>query len=144
MANITVTLAQLQKVQSQKAERLRQQRQSKEQHRQRLENTLCTLNTMVSSLPEDNAGHAVLLFNQSAYRNNIQHLIEWQKQEASLAKLEVDSANKAFLHEAQREKCLALLLSAEQRTACIKKERLEQKNTDAISSQNWLRQHVQQ
>lgn len=85
---------------------------------------------------------AAQLINHSGYRRNIQRVIDWQKQEQALATLEAQKIQGALLQEAKREKSLALVLDDRKRQLVMDQNRRDQKNTDAVSAQCWLRQKL--
>ncbi len=85
---------------------------------------------------------AALMVNQASYRRNIQRVIDWQKQEQALADIEARELQKSLLAEARREKSLTQVLEAKRSEHQQENTRREQKLTDAISTQSWLRQQM--
>jgi len=78
--------------------------------------------------------------NHSGYKRNLQRVIDWQKQEQTLAGIETQKLQGALLVEAKREKSLEKMMDDHKCLQVIADQRREQKTTDAISAQCWLRQ----
>lgn len=83
--------------------------------------------------------HAALMNNQTRYKCTIQRVIDWQKQEQALAELEKNKIGKALLAAAKQEKSLELVLDGHKSALYTERARQEQKTTDALSTQSWLR-----
>ena len=81
-----------------------------------------------------------MMINQSKYKHNIQRIIDWQKQEQALARLEAQKIQGNLLAEAKREKSIELVLDAKRADRQAEINRREQKMTDSLSAQCWLRQ----
>ncbi|MNY30192.1 Flagellar FliJ protein [compost metagenome] len=85
-----------------------------------------------------------MLNNQSFYKRNIQRVIDWQRQEQALATVEAQKLQGNLLAESRREKSLELVLDVRRQDLRQAQERREQKVTDAVSAQCWLRQQQAQ
>jgi flagellar export protein FliJ len=107
---------------------------------QRFEKNIDSLSSLASGMASSNLNSPVMMSNQSTYKHVIQRVIDWQKQEHALANLEAQKMQGTLLDEARREKSLELVLEAKRRDRQQEHNRREQKMTDSISAQCWLRQ----
>ena len=115
---------------------------SQKQVCQRFEKNIDALTSLASGLAEQSVNSAVMMINQSKYKHNIQRVIDWQKQEQALANLEAQKIQGHLLAEAKREKSLELVLDAKRSDQRMEMSRREQKMTDSVSTQCWLRQQL--
>ena len=141
MSKLISTLEQLHLLRSRAVDDLSSKLASQNQLCQRFEKNIATLTSLATELATNQGCNAAMMINQSKYKHNIQRVIDWQKQEQALAQLEAQKLQGNLLCESRREKSLELVLDAKR--ADIKAEHLrrEQKTTDALSAQCWLRQH---
>lgn len=107
---------------------------------QRFEKNIDALTSLATGLVTQSANSAAMMINQSKYKHNIQRVIDWQKQEQALAHLEAQKIQGNLLAESRREKSLELVLDAKRSDRLMEMNRREQKMTDSISAQCWLRQ----
>jgi len=111
---------------------------------QRLEKNIHALSNLVNHSAPEIQGNATMLNNQSVYKRNIQRVIDWQRQEQALASVEAQKLQGNLLAESRREKSLELVLDVRRQDRSLAQERREQKVTDALSAQCWLRQQQAQ
>lgn len=100
----------------------------------------------LTSLNNESAtkGHtnAILMSNGSNYKSHIQKIIDWQKQEYVLADKTAQTMQQDLVKQACREKTVDLVLQEQQSTMKLELERQQQKITDGLSAQAWLRNRV--
>jgi flagellar export protein FliJ len=140
MSKLISTLEQLHLLRHRAVEDLSQQLSSQRQQCQLFEKNIIVLKSLAAGMTEIMGNSATQLINHSGYKRNIQRVIDWQKQEQALAALEVQKIQGALLQEAKREKSLELVLDDRKRELALDRTRRDQKNTDAVSAQCWLRQ----
>lgn len=142
MNKLISTLEQLHLLRTRTVEDLSLKLVSQKQVCQRFEKNIDTLTSLVAGVATQRANSAVMMINQSRYKHNIQRVIDWQKQEQALATLEVVKIQSNLLHEAKREKSIELVLDAKRDARQMEMNRREQKATDSVSAQCWLRQQA--
>lgn len=143
MSKLISTLEQLHRIRTRSIDDLSRKLASQKRLCQRFENNIAALMSLAESMTLPQGANAVLMFNQDRYKRNIQHVIDWQKQEQALASLETCTIQNNLLHEAKRGKSLGLILESKRVERQNEVKRHEQKTTDALSTQCWLRQQVQ-
>lgn len=105
---------------------------------QRYLNNINSLNALCHDAPVQTQG-ALERMNQTHYKANIQRVIAWQEQEQALAEMRARELQADLTEQACREKTVDLVL-AQQREALAKaRGAQEQKNTDGLALQSWLR-----
>jgi flagellar export protein FliJ len=94
------------------------------------------------ALPAAGSGtqHAALMRNQAQYKKNLQRIIAWQDQEKALATLKMQEIQRDLLQEARRENGFQTVLDKRKEAHALEQQRRDQKTTDAISAQSWIRQ----
>lgn len=142
MNKLISTLEQLHLMRTRAVDDLSSKLASQKQVCQRFEKNIDALTTLASGLAEQSVNSAVMMINQSKYKHNIQRVIDWQKQEQALANLEAQKIQGHLLAEAKREKSLELVLDAKRSDRRMEMNRREQKMTDSVSAQCWLRQQL--
>lgn len=142
MNKLISTLEQLHLMRTRAVDDLSSKLASQKQVCQRFEKNIDALTSLASGLAEQSVNSAVMMINQSKYKHNIQRVIDWQKQEQALANLEAQKIQGNLLAEAKREKSLELVLDAKRSDRRMEMNRREQKMTDSVSSQCWLRQQL--
>lgn len=145
MNKLISTLEQLHLMRTRAVDDLSSKLASQKQVCQRFEkniDALTSLTSLASGLAEQSVNSAVMMINQSKYKHNIQRVIDWQKQEQALANLEAQKIQGNLLAEAKREKSLELVLDAKRSDQRMEMSRREQKMTDSVSTQCWLRQQL--
>lgn len=142
MNKLISTLEQLHLLRTRTVEDLSLKLASQKQVCQRFEKNIDTLTSLVAGVATQRANSAVMMINQSRYKHNIQRVIDWQKQEQALATLEIVKIQSNLLHEAKREKSIELVLDAKRDARQMEMNRREQKATDSVSAQCWLRQQA--
>lgn len=140
MSTLISTLEQLQRMRTRAVDDLTQKLAAQKQRCQRVEKNIEALTSLASDLVAQHANSAAMMINQSKYKQNIQRVIDWQKQEQALADLEAKTIQGNLLAESRREKSLALVLDARRSDQRTEMNRREQKMTDSVSAQCWLRQ----
>ncbi|BBQ81569.1 MULTISPECIES: flagellar export protein FliJ [Enterobacteriaceae] len=140
MSKLISTLEQLHLMRTRAVDDLSAKLASQKQVCQRFEKNIDALTSLASGLASQSVNSAVMMINQSKYKHNIQRVIDWQKQEQALATLEANKIQGNLLAEAKREKSLELVLDAKRSDRRMELNRREQKMTDAVSAQCWLRQ----
>lgn len=140
MSKLISTLEQLHLMRTRAVDDLSMKLASQKQVCQRFEKNIDALTSLASGLATQRVNSAVMMINQSKYKHNIQRVIDWQKQEQALASLEAKKIQGNLLAEAKREKSLELVLDAKRSDRRMEMNRREQKMTDSISAQCWLRQ----
>ncbi|EMH4164234.1 flagellar export protein FliJ [Pluralibacter gergoviae] len=140
MSKLISTLQQLQQIRARAVDDMSQKLATQQQVCQRYENNILALTSLSEGIAGVEETRAALMFNQASYRRNIQRVIDWQKQEQALADIEARRLQQSLLAEAKREKSLALVLDGKRAELQLESLRREQKNTDAVSTQSWLRQ----
>lgn len=144
MSKLISTLEQLRRLRHRTVEDLSTRLASQKQLCQRYEKNVAALNTLAAGMTPQSGHSAALMSNQSDYKHNIQRVIAWQKQEQALADLEAQKIQGNLLTEAKREKSLELVLDQQRADLQAQANRSEQKATDAVSTQSWLRQKLNQ
>ena len=142
MNKLISTLEQLHLMRTRAVDDLSSKLASQKQVCQRFEKNIDALSSLASGLATQSANSAAMMINQSKYKHNIQRVIDWQKQEQALANLEAKKIQGNLLAEAKREKSLELVLDAKRSDRQMELNRREQKMTDAVSAQCWLRQQL--
>lgn len=142
MSKLIATLEQLHRMRSRTVDDLSLKLASQQQQCQRYENNIVALTALAEGISDPVETCAALMCNQTSYRRNIQRVIDWQKQEQALADIEARNLQRSLLAEAKREKSLGLVLDGKKAERQQANERREQKVTDAISTQSWLRQQM--
>ncbi len=142
MNKLISTLEQLHLMRTRAVDDLSSKLASQKQVCQRFEKNIDALTSLASGLAEQSVNSAVIMINQSKYKHNIQRVIDWQKQEQALANLEAQKIQGNLLAEAKREKSLELVLEAKRSDQRMEMSRREQKMTDSVSTQCWLRQQL--
>lgn len=142
MNKLISTLEQLHLMRARAVDDLSSKLASQKQVCQRFEKNIDALTSLASGLAEQSVNSAVMMINQSKYKHNIQRVIDWQKQEQALANLEAQKIQGNLLAEAKREKSLELVLDAKRSDRRMEMSRREQKMTDSVSTQCWLRQQL--
>lgn len=144
MKKIITTLEQLHLLRNRAVQDLSARLASQQQLCQRLEKNIHALSNLATSPIQEMAGGATMLCNQSVYKRHIQRVIDWQKQEQALASVEAQKLQGNLLAASRREKSLERVLDERRSAQRLANERREQKTTDAISAQCWLRQQQAQ
>lgn len=142
MSKLISTLEQLHLMRTRAVDDLSAKLASQKQVCQRFEKNIDALSSLASGLATQSANSAAMMINQSKYKHNIQRVIDWQKQEQALANLEAQKIQGNLLAEAKREKSLELVLDAKRSDQRMEMSRREQKMTDSVSTQCWLRQQL--
>ena len=140
MSKLISTLEQLHLLRTRAVEDLSTKLASQNQLCRRFEKNIDTLNSLAAGLVSHSTNSAAMMINQSKYKHNIQRIINWQKQEQALAHLEAQKIQGNLLTEAKREKSIELVLDAKRADRQSEINRREQKMTDSVSAQCWLRQ----
>lgn len=144
MSKLINTLEQLHLLRNRAVQDLSARLASQQQLCQRLEKNIHALSNLVNNTVQELQGGATMLCNQSVYKRNIQRVIDWQKQEQALASVEAQKLQGNLLAESRREKSLELVLASRREDLRLEQERRDQKTTDAVSAQCWLRQQQAQ
>ncbi|ELW1648209.1 flagellar export protein FliJ [Enterobacter oligotrophicus] len=144
MKKIIYTLEQLHQMRNRAVQDLSVKLASQQQLCQRLEKNIHALSNLVTSTVQEIQGSAVMLSNQSVYKRHIQRVIDWQKQEQALASVEAQKLQGNLLAESRKEKSLEQVLASRRDALRLAQERRDQKITDAMSAQCWLRQQQAQ
>lgn len=140
MSKLISTLEQLHLLRHRAVDDLSLKLATQKQVCQRFEKNIDALTSLATGLVTQSANSAAMMINQSKYKHNIQRVIDWQKQEQALAHLEAQKIQGNLLAESRREKSLELVLEAKRSDRQMEMNRREQKMTDSISAQCWLRQ----
>ncbi|MEZ6876978.1 flagellar export protein FliJ [Enterobacter sp. KBR-315C3_2022] len=144
MSKLINTLEQLHLLRNRAVQDLSARLASQQQLCQRLEKNIHALSNLVNNTVQELQGGATMLSNQSVYKRHIQRVIDWQKQEQALASVEAQKLQGNLLAESRREKSLELVLASRREDLRLEQERRDQKTTDAVSAQCWLRQQQAQ
>jgi flagellar export protein FliJ len=142
MSKLISTLEQLHRMRSRVVDELSLKLATQKQLCQRFENNISALHSLAEGLSVQTDTIAAMMFNQASYKRNIQRVIDWQKQEQALADIEARSIQGNLLSESRREKSLGLVLDDKRAERQREQDRREQKATDAVSAQCWLRQQI--
>lgn len=105
---------------------------------QRYMNNINSLNALCHVGLLQNQG-AVQRMNQTHYKANIQRVIAWQEQEQALADMRARELQADLTVEACREKTVDLVLLQQREALAKARGAQEQKNTDGLALQSWLR-----
>lgn len=140
MDSMIRTMEQLRQLRQRAVDDLTGQLGTQKQLCQRYERNINALTDLCENAPNVTGATATLMTNQSGYKSHIQRVINWQKQEQALADIESNALQQALIEEACREKTLEVVLHQQQALQARETERREQKNTDAMSIQCWMRQ----
>ncbi|HEX4499795.1 MAG TPA: flagellar export protein FliJ [Scandinavium sp.] len=141
MSRMITTLEQLKRLRHQSVDDLTSKLTHQQQVSNRCDRNIDALNSLAGSVTSERLLDATMMTNHSAYKNNIQRIVNWQKQQQALADAEARQLKAKLLVEAKREKSVELLLDMRRDDLRKEQERSEQKQTDAASAQAWLRQH---
>jgi flagellar export protein FliJ len=144
MKKMITTLEQLHLLRHRAVKDLSGKLASQQQLCQRLERNIHALSGLVNNAAPQQESSPAMLNNQSGYKRNIQRVIDWQKQEQALAGVEAQKLQGHLLAESRREKSLELVLEVRRTALRQQQEQREQKVTDALSAQCWLRQQQAQ
>lgn len=141
MSRMITTLEQLKRLRHQSVDDLTSKLSQQQQISQRCNRNIETLNSLAGSVTSEKMLDATMMVNHSAYKSNIQRVVNWQKQQQALADAEARQLQVKLLAEAKREKSVELLLDMRRTELRTEQDRRDQKQTDAASAQCWLRQH---
>ncbi|MBW1212299.1 flagellar export protein FliJ [Pantoea allii] len=141
MSKLIHTLEQLHLLRHRAVNDLTRKLASQQRLCQRLENNIHALSGLKQSV-QSSQENAVMLSNQSVYKRNLQRVIDWQKQEQALANVEAQKIQRHLLAEFRREKSIEHVMDARRKTLRQAQDQREQKTTDALSTQSWLRQQT--
>lgn len=144
MSKLINTLEQLHLLRNRAVQDLSARLATQQQLCQRLEKNIHALSNLANNTVQELQGGATMLCNQSVYKRHIQRVIDWQKQEQALANVEAQKLQGNLLAESRREKSLELVLASRREALRLEQERRDQKTTDAVSAQCWLRQQQAQ
>ncbi|EMJ7958222.1 flagellar export protein FliJ [Enterobacter chengduensis] len=144
MSKLINTLEQLHLLRNRAVQDLSARLATQQQLCQRLEKNIHALSNLANNTVQELQGGATMLCNQSVYKRHIQRVIDWQKQEQALANVEAQKVQGNLLAESRREKSLELVLASRREAQRLEQERRDQKTTDAVSAQCWLRQQQAQ
>ncbi|CAM7881721.1 MULTISPECIES: flagellar export protein FliJ [Enterobacter] len=144
MSKLINTLEQLHLLRNRAVQDLSARLATQQQLCQRLEKNIHALSNLANNTVQELQGGATMLCNQSVYKRHIQRVIDWQKQEQALANVEAQKLQGNLLAESRREKSLELVLASRREAQRLEQERRDQKTTDAVSAQCWLRQQQAQ
>ena len=142
MSKLISTLEQLHRMRTRAVDDLSLKLASQKQLCQRFENNINALSNLANGMATPTVTRAAMMFNQASYKRNIQRVIDWQKQEQALADIEARTIQSHLLTEAKREKSLGMVLDDKRAERQRDRDRREQKMTDAVSAQCWLRQQI--
>lgn len=106
---------------------------------QRYQNNIDALTSLNEGSQIQSGDTAALMHNQSHYKTHLRHLINWQQQEFAMADKQAQTLQTNLVKEACREKTVELVLEDQQAEIATEHERQQQKITDAMSTQCWLR-----
>ncbi|RPH29462.1 flagellar export protein FliJ [Buttiauxella warmboldiae] len=137
------TLEQLVQIRARTVKDLSGKLSSQKQMCQRYENNIQALNNLAVTPASPGNTHAAMMTNQAQYKKNIQRIINWQKQEQALADMKMQEIQQNLLHEARRERGYQLVLEQRRDKFADEATRKEQKTTDAMSTQSWMRRQRQ-
>lgn len=107
---------------------------------QRLENNIQNLTALADASPQTDEASALWMNNQSAYKQALHRIINWQKQTHALANMEAGKLQQQLLQQSRQQKGLETVIQGQQKAQETEQQRKEQRSTDAISTQIWLRQ----
>ncbi|WP_439411908.1 flagellar FliJ family protein [Enterobacter ludwigii] len=139
MSRMISTLEQLQRLHKQGVDDLSGKVARQQLISNRCEQNITTLNSLAGSICSDTLSDAAMMVNHSAYKRNVQQLVEWQRQQQALADAEKHQLQLKLLAEVRREKSMAWLLDNRRNEHRVEQEHREQQQTDAVSQQCWLR-----
>lgn len=142
MSKLISTLEQLHRMRARVVDDLGLKLAMQKQLCKRFEKNIDALSNLTNSMVTLTDTSAALMFNQASYKRNIQRIIDWQKQEQALADIEARKIQSHLLTEAKREKSLGMVLDDKRAERQRDHDRREQKMTDAVSAQCWLRQQI--
>lgn len=108
----------------------------------RYEKNINALTVLSNKSPTIHTTSAALLSNKSSYKKNIQRVINWQKQEQQLADIQAQNLQISLKQQVCQEKMVEIVLEQQQHAFILAQARKEQKISDGISTQCWLRNHV--
>lgn len=140
MNKLIATLEQLHQLRNRAVTDLSSQLASQNQLCTRFAKNIDALTSLADGLGPQSSDSAAAMINQSIYKHNIHKVIDWQRQEHALANLEAQKIQSNLLLEAKREKSIELVLDAKRADQLTDISRRDQKMTDAVSAQCWLRQ----
>jgi flagellar export protein FliJ len=95
-----------------------------------------SLTPVIGTAPQSGA---LQMANSAHYKRYIQRVIDWQKQEQTLADIEASKLQVQLQQQACREKTVAVVLDQQQQRLQIAQGRYEQKATDDLAAQRWQR-----
>lgn len=107
---------------------------------QRYDKNIQALQALTLPAADASSHHAALMRNQAQYKKNLQRIIAWQDQEKALATLRMQEIQRDLLQEARRENGFQTVLDKRKEALALEQQRRDQKTTDAISAQCWIRQ----
>lgn len=84
---------------------------------------------------------AQTLSNIAGYKNSLLRVVKWQEQEKALADIKTQQIRKELMQAACQEKIVALTLDTQREKSACEQASREQKGTDEIAGQSWLRIH---
>lgn len=144
MDRMITTLQQLQLLRHQAVDNLSTKLSQQKQISNRCNRNIDALNSLACGVDGDQLLNSTMMVNHSAYKSNIQRVVNWQLQQKALAEAEARQIQIKLLAEAKREKSVELLLEMRRNEIRSEQDRREQKQTDASSAQSWQRQQNQQ
>jgi flagellar export protein FliJ len=139
MNNTIKTLQQLKQIRQQAVSQLTTELAKQKQLCSRYQQNIQALTLLNNESKVNGAPNATLLSNCSSYKNHLQRVIDWQKQEHALADKTAQTMQSHLVQEACREKTVELVLDEQLDVEKLTKDRQQQKITDGLSTQCWLR-----
>ncbi|AKJ41376.1 flagellar export protein FliJ [Pragia fontium] len=133
------TLQLLKQLRSRAVSELTGQLSQQKQLCQRYQNNIDALTSLNDDTQVKPGDSPILMNNQSHYKNHLRYLINWQQQEFAMADNQAKVLQENLVKEACREKTVELVLDEQKSDIALEEDRKQQKVTDALSAQCWLR-----
>lgn len=142
MNETILTLQRLKQIRERAVSQLTTELARQKQLCQRYQNNIRALTTLNDESSANISANPVLMSNSSNYKSHIQKVIDWQKQEYALADKTAQTMQKDLVKQACREKTVDLVLQDQQAALKTEQDRHQQKMTDGLSAQAWLRNRL--
>lgn len=142
MSETIATLQRLKQMRQRAVAQLTTELARQKQLCQRYQQNIQALTSLNSESIVSSGTNAILMGNSSSYKSHIQKVIDWQKQEHALADKTAQGMQQDLVKQACREKTVDLVLQDNLSTQRLERDRRQQKVTDGMSAQAWLRNRV--
>ena len=141
MRQIIDTLAQLQRMRDKSVKDITVQLAKQKQICANYDNNIRALGNLLQQTEADESKASVeSLKNMTGYKGSLRQVIQWQEQEKTLAQIKENHIRKNLVVATCEEKVVAMTLEDRRNALNSELDARQQKTSDEIATQCWLRQ----